>query len=169
MSRVLVPALLVVLALLLQLAVVARLPLPGAAPELLLVVVVALALAAGPRTGALAGFGGGLLADLLSDHRLGRLALVLTVVGYLAGTAGGERSLRTALRPFVVVGASAVGAVLLFAGTGVLVGDPRVTADAVSRALVGPVAYAWVVTPFVVPLVAALVRRTALEPHRRRR
>ena len=114
----------------------AALPLPGAAPELLVVVVVAYALAEGPFSGAVTGFVAGLLADLLADHALGRLALVLAVVGYLAGQVhdGTERS---TLLPFAVVAAAAAGAVLLYAAEGVVLGDPRI--DGRRAALAGQV------------------------------
>ncbi len=160
-------------ALLLQSTVLARLPLPGGAPDLLLVLVVAFALAEGPRSGTLTGFGAGLLADLGADHELGRTALVLALVGYGAGLvhddpsygASGKRS--TAV-PFVVVGLSAAAAVTVYAAEGLLLGDARITGSAWLSALVGTVLYCVLLTPFVVPVVAALVRRVGQDPLRRR-
>lgn len=157
-ARALLGVVVVVTALLLQSTVLAALPLPGAAPELLVVVVVAFALAEGPLSGAVPGFAAGLLADLLADHALGRLALVLAVVGYAAGQVHDDTE-RSTLLPFAVVAAAATGAVLLFAGEGVVLGDPRVTGAALLRSLASSVPYAVVLTPFVVPLVEALVRR----------
>lgn len=162
-ARLLLGGLVVLTALLLQVAVLARLPLPGAAPELLVLVVVAFALAEGPASGMLTGFAGGLAADLLADHALGRWALSLTVVGYLAGLAARDGA-DSLLRAVAVVGGASVGAVLLFAGTGVLLGDPRVTGEATARALAGPVAYAVLLTPLVVPPVHALLRRVDGDP-----
>ena len=161
-------------ALLLQTTVLARLPLPGGAPDLLLVVVVAFALAEGPRSGTLTGFAAGLLADLGADHELGRAALVLALVGYGAGLvhddpsygASGHRS--TAV-PFVVVGLSAAAAVTVYAAQGLLLGDPRITGGAWLRSLLGTVPYCVLLTPFVVPVVAALVRRVGRSPLRSRR
>ena len=151
-------------AVLLQTTVLARLPLPGGAPDLLLVLVVAYALAEGPLSGTVTGFAAGLLADLGADHELGRTALVLALVGYLAGQVhdgpsyggSGERS---TLLPFVVVGLSAAAAVTLYAVEGLLLGDPRVTTSAYLRALAGTVPYSVLLTPFVVPVIGALVRR----------
>lgn len=157
-QRLLLGAVVVVTALLLQTAVLAGLPLPGAAPELLVVVVVAFALAEGAWSGAVTGFVAGLLTDLLADHALGRLALVLAVVGYAAGQVHDDTE-RSTLLPFAVVGAAAAGTVLLFAAQGVVLGDPRVGGAAVLRSLLSSVPYAVVLTPFVVPLVGALVRR----------
>jgi hypothetical protein len=48
-----------------------------------------------------------------------------------------------------------------------LLGDPRVTLHAVGRSLVSSVPYAVVLTPFVIPLLSALVRRVESDPIRR--
>ena len=164
--RFLLGAVTVLLALLLQTTVVARLPLPGAAPDLLLVLVVAYALAEGSASGMLTGFTAGLLADLLSDAELGRLALVYVVVGYLAGLAADETERSTVL-PFVVVGLSAAGALVLYAAEGFLLGDPRASIAALGRALSSSVAYCVLLTPLVVPAVGLLVRRLDDSPLRR--
>ena len=156
--RALLLALLGLFALVLQTAVLARLPLPGGPPDLLLVVVVAAGLVAGPSAGALSGFGLGLLADLAGDHEAGRVALVLVAVGYLAGQLEDHVDESLAL-PVVTVAAAAVGAVLLYAAEGLLLGDPRITGSGVLASLAGTVAYSCLLTPVVVPLVAALLRR----------
>lgn len=164
--RFLLGAVTVVLVLLLQTTVVARLPLPGSPPDLLLVLVVAYALAEGPGSGMLTGVCAGLLADLLSDGELGRLALVYVVVGYAAGLAADETD-RSVTLPFGVVGLAAAGALVLHAVVGFLVGDPRSSLSALAGALISSVAYAVVLTPFVVPLVRVLVRRVDPDPARR--
>jgi rod shape-determining protein MreD len=161
----------VLTALLLQSTVLTRLPLPGGAPDLLLVLVVAFALAEGPRSGALTGFGAGLLADLGADHELGRTALVLALVGYAAGLVHDDPALgasgkRSTAVPFVVVGLSAAAAVSIYAAQGLLLGDARITGAAWRGALVGTVPYCVLLTPFVVPVVAALVRRVGQDPVR---
>lgn len=157
-TRFLLGAATVLTALLLQTAVLPALPLPGAPPELCVVLVVAFALAEGPLSGAVTGFVAGLGADLLSDHELGRLALAYALVGAASGQVGDE-SERPTLTPFAVVAAAATGAVLLFAGEGLLLGDPRVSGEALARSLTSAVPYAVLLTPLVVPVVAALVRR----------
>lgn len=159
-------------AVLLQTTVLARLPLPGGAPDLLLVLVVAFALAEGPLSGTVTGFAAGLLADLGADHELGRTALVLALVGYVAGHVPDGRSYggageRSTLLPFVVVGLSAAAAVTVYAAEGVLLGDPRVTTSAYLRALAGTVPYCVLLTPFVVPVIGVLVRRLDQDPLRR--
>ena len=153
----------VVPALLLQTTVLARLPLPGGVPDLLLVLVVAFALADGPLSGTVTGFAAGLLADLGADHELGRLALAYAVVGYAAGLVRDERP-RSPLTPFLVVAAAAAGAVCVFAAEGLLLADPRITVASFWPALLGTAIYSVLLTPLVVPPVGVLVRRLDLDP-----
>lgn len=160
--RFLLGAVAVVTALLLQTTVLARLPLPGGVPDLLLVLVVAFALTEGALSGTATGFVVGLLADLGSDHELGRAVLVYTLVGYLAGLVHDDRPRSVGL-PVAVVAASAVAAVGVYALEGLLLGDPRITAAAFWRSLGGTVTYSVLLTPLVVPLVSGLVRRLDVE------
>jgi rod shape-determining protein MreD len=158
--RALVLAALVLLAVVLQSAVVARLPLPGSPPDLVLVLVVAVGLRAGPRAGMLTGFAAGLLADLSGDAELGRLALAYVVAGGLAGLL--EDDVEGSLVLAALVGAVAAAvAVLVYAGHGVLLGDPRVTGGALGRAMASTVPYCAALTPAIVPPVGALLRRVA--------
>ena len=156
----------VVTALLLQTTVLARLPLPGGVPDLLLVVVVAFALVEGAQTGTLTGFVAGLLTDLRADHAIGRSALVYALVGYLAGLLEDDRP-RSPLLPLLTVAAAAAGAVTVYALEGLLLGDPRITGEAFWPSLAGTVTYSLLLTPLVVPVVGALVRRQDRDPFRR--
>lgn len=164
--RVLLGLAAVLSALLVQTAVLARLPLPGGVPDLLLVLVVAFALAEGPLSGALTGFAGGLVLDLGADHELGRAALVYALVGYLAGLLADDRRRSPAL-PLLVVVAAAVGAVGTYALEGLVLGDPRVQAAAFWPVLAGTTTYSVLLAPVVVPVVGALVRRLEDDPFRR--
>ena len=164
--RLLLGVVAVLTALLVQTAVLARLPLPGGAPDLVLVLVVGFALAEGPLSGTLTGFFAGLLADLGSDHELGRAALVYALVGYLAGLAADDRP-RSLLLPFGVVAVSAAGAVTTYALEGLMLGDPRIDASSYAHALAGTVGYSLLLTPFVVPVIGVLVRRLNPDPFRR--
>jgi len=152
--------------LLLQVTVVGRLPLPGVEPDLLLVLVVAFALAEGPMSGLVTGWCAGLLADALSAHELGRLALAYALAGYLAGMLQDDTD-RSTLQPFGAVALGAVVSLGAYTTVGLLLSDPRVTLDAVLHNLVSAVPYDVVLTPFVVPLVAGLVRRLDADPLRR--
>lgn len=158
LPRALVLPVLVVVAVVLQDTVVARLPLPGAAPDLVLVLVAAVGLVAGSRTGLITGFAAGLLADLTADHELGRLALVHLVVGYVAGLLQDDAE-GSVLVPTAAVGALTAGAVVLYAAEGILLGDPRITGGAFWRSLASTVPYCVALAPVVVPPVGALLRR----------
>ncbi|GAA2984001.1 rod shape-determining protein MreD [Streptomyces fulvorobeus] len=167
LNRTLLSAALVVFALVVQVSVLARLQLPGAVPDLLLLVVVALALVYGHVSGALIGFGAGLLADLAppADHAAGRYALVLCVIGYLVGLARPENGqLKSAFVPMAVVVAAAVGSTLLYAGVGALVGDTAARHVGLGSLLFTAALYDLLLAPFTVPLIMALARRTDNDP-----
>ncbi|MEU4087040.1 rod shape-determining protein MreD [Streptomyces aureus] len=166
-NRMLLSVTLVVVALVIQVSVLARLHLPGAVPDLVLLTVLALALVYGHVGGALIGFGAGLLSDLAppADHAAGRYALVLCVVGYLAGLAKPENGrLKSATGPMVVVVAAAVGSTVLYAGVGALVGDTAARHVGLSSLLITAALYDLLLAPFVVPVLMALARRAENDP-----
>lgn len=153
-------------ALLLQVTVVARLTFLGAKPDLVLVAVICFALADGPGTGMGAGFGIGLVADLLGSHTLGLLALIFCVVGYAAGVIRSYFDRLSTFTPMLVVGGLTAVAVLMYAGLGALLGDPRIDPEPVARSLVLTSLYDVVLTPFVFAAVTALRSRSD-DPARR--
>ena len=159
-SRVVLTVAALVTAVVLQVSVAARLGLPGATPDVVLLVVVGLALAYGPTYGVAVGFAGGLLLDVAPPGLapMGRWAIVLCLVGYLAGMAADEVD-RSAFVPLIVVAVAAAGSALAYAAIGGLIGDTRVTWPAVSEIVPTAVLYDVVLTPFVVTVVLALARR----------
>ncbi|WP_033306395.1 rod shape-determining protein MreD [Streptomyces iakyrus] len=166
-NRILLSSALVVVALVIQVSVLARLHLPGAVPDLLLLTVLGLALVYGHVGGALVGFGAGLLADLAppADHAAGRYALVLCVIGYLAGLVKPETGqLKSATGPMAVVVAAAVGSTLLYAGVGALVGDTAARHVGLGSLLFTAALYDLLLAPFVVPGIMALARRAENDP-----
>ncbi|MFE5029660.1 rod shape-determining protein MreD [Streptomyces sp. NPDC056656] len=166
-NRLLLSATLVVVALVVQVCVLARLQLPGAVPDLVLLTVVGLALVYGHVGGAFIGFGAGLLADLAppADHAAGRYALVLCVVGYLVGLAKPDNGqLRSAFGPMVVVVAAAVGSTLLYAFVGALVGDTAARHVGIGSLLFTAALYDLLLAPFTVPFIIALARRAENDP-----
>ncbi|GAA2470455.1 rod shape-determining protein MreD [Streptomyces thermolineatus] len=167
LNRVLLSAVLIVVALVVQVSVLARLQLPGAVPDLLLMVVLGLALTYGHTGGALVGFAAGLLADLAppADHAVGRYALVLCVVGYLAGLAKPESGQpRTAAGPMLVVAAAALASTLLYAGVGALVGDTAARQVGLAKLLFTATLYDLLLAPFTVPWILALARKLEHDP-----
>lgn len=167
LSRTVLATLLTVVALILQVTVLARLQLPGAVPDLLLLTVLALALVYGHVGGALTGFFAGLLADLAppADHAVGRYALVLCIIGYAAGLTKPETGQhRSATVPMLVVAGGALSSTLLYAGVGALVGDTAARNVGLTGLLVTALIYDLLLAPFAVPLVMALARRLENDP-----
>ncbi|WP_405481240.1 rod shape-determining protein MreD [Streptomyces sp. NBC_00009] len=166
-NRLLLSTTLVIVALVVQVCVLARLQLPGAVPDLVLLTVVGLALVYGNVGGAFIGFGAGLLADLAppADHAAGRYALVLCVVGYLVGLAKPDNGqLRSAFGPMVVVVAAAIGSTLLYAVVGALVGDTAARHVGIGSLLFTAALYDLLLAPFTVPFIIALARRAENDP-----
>ncbi|MEU3185666.1 rod shape-determining protein MreD [Streptomyces sp. NPDC006923] len=166
-NRLLLSTTLVVVALVIQVSVLSRLQLPGAVPDLMLLVVLALAFVYGPVSGALIGFGAGLLTDLAppADHAAGRYALVLCVIGYLAGVSRPEKGqLKSAFRPMILVVVAAVGTTLLYALVGALVGDTAARHVGLFSLLFTAALYDLLLAPFTVPVVMWLARRADNDP-----
>ncbi|MFG2003361.1 rod shape-determining protein MreD [Spirillospora sp. NPDC048911] len=154
-------AVVIVVALILQVSVANRLPLPGGVtPDLVLLTVVALALVNGPLAGLVAGFCAGLAADIIppADHTIGRYALAYCLIGYICGQASDEMD-RQSLVPFFAVAAGALAATVLYAGTGMLLGDPRASWTIVRRVVPLQVLYDVIASPFVVWAVLRVTRR----------
>jgi hypothetical protein len=97
---------------------------------------------------------------------MGRLALAYGVAGYVTGMLQDDTE-RSTLQPFGAVALGALVALGTYLGVGMILGDPRVTLHAVGTSLLSSVPYDVVLTPFVVPLVAGLVRRLDPDPLRR--
>jgi rod shape-determining protein MreD len=149
------------IALIVQVSVTNRLPLPGSVtPDLVLLTVVALALVNGPLVGLVTGFCAGLTADIVppADHTIGRYALVYCLVGYICGLFTDEMD-RSPVTPFVAVAAGALGGTLLYVGVGMMLGDPRAGWPVVSRVVPLAVLYDVLASPFVVWGVLRLTRR----------
>ncbi|MQA87822.1 MAG: rod shape-determining protein MreD [Streptosporangiales bacterium] len=164
--RKLLGAALVAAALVGQVTLVARLPLPGGVtPDLVLLVVVAFALTNGPLPGSVTGFAAGLAADLAppADHTIGRYALVLCLVGYLCGLVQDDLK-DSANLAFLAMVVGVTGGSLLYVGVGAVLGDLRVTWPAVTRVLPLSLLYDFVLSPFVLYVVTWLVRR--VDQHR---
>jgi rod shape-determining protein MreD len=106
-----------------------------AEPDLLLVTIVCVALAAGSIPGAAAGFAGGLLVDVMTLGTLGTTSIVLTLAGYWAGrygeTTGRGRRYAAPLAAFAISIFAGLGAVALH----FLLGEPVAARDALVTAV----------------------------------
>jgi rod shape-determining protein MreD len=142
-------------AVLLQGTVVARLPLPGGTPNLALLLVVAVGLAAGPSAGLGCGFTAGIVIDLLSNHPVGLVAVCLALTGFGVGLLE-ARPVHGTVWFLVVVAVAAAGAQLLYTALIALLAGHVGSALA---DLPSTVAYDVMLSPFVVPVVAAAERR----------
>jgi len=88
MRRRLAVSTLVLVAVIAQLSLVTRLRILGVAPDVVVVVIAAIAVRCGSETGAVTGFIAGLLIDLFLPTPAGLTALAYTLVGYGFGRAG---------------------------------------------------------------------------------
>jgi rod shape-determining protein MreD len=162
--RFLLSFVLLLVALALQLTVLDLIPFPGGVPpDLVLLVVVALALSSGPLPGAITGFAAGLALDIAppASHLIGVYALVLCLVGYFCGLIAADLQ-STVLLPLAASAVGAAGGAALYAGVGILLGDPDVTGQTVRHALPQTVLYDVLLSPFVlygVALAAKLANR----------
>jgi rod shape-determining protein MreD len=151
-----------------QLTIVNRIAFPGdAGPDLVLVLVAALALANGPLIGTLTGFWAGLALDVAppGSHFTGQNALVFCLIGYacglLADLSSGDGTAEpghTALFEIVVTAVGAVCGEALAALLGVMLSDPRVTWPAITHVLPVTAIYDVVACPFVLYAAAAALR-----------
>ncbi|WP_017594393.1 rod shape-determining protein MreD [Nocardiopsis potens] len=155
-----VSAVLLVAAVLLQVGVVDRLPLPwGAVPDAVLLVLVAVALHSGPAGAAAAGFACGLAVDLLppADHEAGRFALLYCLVGYLVSRHG-RSEVRSAWARYGVAAAASLGTAVGFALLGAVLADPRVGWAAAAFAVPATVLATMLVAPVLLAPAERLLR-----------
>jgi rod shape-determining protein MreD len=151
-------------AVIVQLTVVNRLPLPGgAAPDLVLLLVTAVAVSTSPMTGLLTGFAGGLALDVAppASHYAGEYALVFCLVGYFAARIVAAIAATTGERyPWAELGVMAAATAAGEAGKaglGLLLSDPDVTDPAIRHVLPGAIGWDLLLTPFAFLLVTWVV------------
>jgi len=153
MRRSLVFLLAMLTAALLQTTVFSQLTLFGVAPDLILVSVICLAMLEGPSTGAVAGFWGGLLRDLLLDSPKGLTGLSYLVVGYAVGTVRPYLQTTSVLVPVAGIFAGSLVGSALFEVLQALLGQQQLPFDHQLRVVGLTAIYNTLLTPFVYPLV----------------
>jgi rod shape-determining protein MreD len=156
--RVLLATAAILAAVLLQVTVLNNLPFPGGSgPDLVLVTVVAMALAGGPREGAVIGFAAGLALDIAppASGLLGQSALVFCLVGYGCGRLRVALE-RSAWLPLAGVALGAAAGEALYALVGLTFGDPDISGQAARQVLPAAIFYDLLLSPFVLYAVALL-------------
>lgn len=169
--RIGLAALFLMLAVTVQTSVLTNIAVAGVTCDLTLIVVIALALSRGPEWGAIAGFVGGLLMDIVppADHTAGRWALSMAIAGYIAGLVRREKSsgpvgpLGVALT--VVLGTAV--SFFIYSATGSLLHDPSVDWGEFGVRLGIAAGYDVVGAIVVIPLVMWIMGR--VQPARERR
>lgn len=158
LARRLVTAVLLVLAVSLQSAVLTRWNLPGSVPDLVLVMVAAFAMRQLPAHGAQLGFLAGLLLDVAppADGLIGLSAFTLTLVGYAAATFRSDFN-RSVFGPLLFCGASGALAVLVHALLGGLLGDPTISTARTPLLMLTSLVYCTLLATIVVPAVRGVV------------
>jgi len=148
-------ALLLALALVLQIAFFSHVRLVGRVPDLGLLLAVAIAFDHGPEAGAIVGFLAGLSYDLFLETPLGLTALAWALTAYTVGVLQGG-VLRTPKWFTPVIGAAAgVAAGMLFVGVGLLAGVGGVHGNQAFVTVGVASLYDALLAPFVFILVAA--------------
>jgi rod shape-determining protein MreD len=166
-ARIVLDAVVMVTALILQLSVVNLLPLPGGGPDLVLLALASLAFVQGELAGVVLGFLSGLALDLVppAEGPVGRWALVLCLMGYVAGRIG-PWVRESALRAVGVIALLALGTVVVFAGLSALLGDVGLTARSVATVALASAGYDVLLAPFLAPALMGLARRAEPSPQR---
>lgn len=143
-----------------QVSIFSQIDVWGAAPDLLLVTLVAISLLRGSVAGAVGGFFAGLLVDTAALGTLGLTSLVLTLAGFWIGRYGETTGRDRAHAPYLSI---AVVTVLYEVGLLVVhfVLGESAPAEAVFRSLLPAVALNLVVTGPVYALVRRLLRPQA--------
>ena len=116
-------AALVFVAALLQVTLIASMDVAGGAADLLLLVVLGVALLRGPVTGSVAGFGGGILVDVLTLDTLGVWALLYGLAGYWAGRYGETTGRERGYAPLLTVAAGTMALAVAGYGLHFLLGE----------------------------------------------
>jgi rod shape-determining protein MreD len=162
-------AALVLVAVVLQLAVVSQLPLFGANADLAPLIVLSVGLLGGPIAGSVVGFALGLVTDMALLQTLGVSSLLLTAVGYLGGRYRELRDATHSLVPPIAGAAATLAYAAAFSVTQFLLGvESFVSALVIRDFLVQAVLNGLLAVP-VFSVVRALLRSSLIDSYRPRR
>ena len=153
-------AAIVFVAALLQVTLVASLDVAGGAADVLLLALLSIALLRGAVTGAVAGFFGGLLVDIVTLDTLGVTALLYALAGYWTGRYGETTGRDRAHAPLLAVLVFTIA--IAFAGFGLhfLLGEEVSARRALFETLLPTVVLNLILGGAVFSLVRAVLRRS---------
>lgn len=154
-------ALIVFVAALLQVTLVASLDVAGGAADVLLLALLSIALLRGAVTGAIAGFFGGLIVDIVTLDTLGVTALLYALAGYWTGRYGETTGRDRAHAPLLAILVFTVA--IAFAGFGLhfLLGEEVSARRALFETLLPTIALNLILGGAVFSLCRSLLRRAS--------
>ncbi|MHB8513188.1 MAG: rod shape-determining protein MreD [Actinomycetota bacterium] len=151
--RTLFAFLVIITGLLLETTVFGSNTLGGTQPELVLLIVIAIAMEEGPAVGCLCGFFAGLATDLLLQLPKGLSAFVFTSIGYAVGAMREQLQGTTAWLRIAVAGVGTALGLLLYGGMAALMGISGIELVSLLRRAGLAAAYSMLLAPFVVPFI----------------
>jgi len=154
-------ALIVFVAALLQVTLVASLDVAGGAADVLLLALLSIALLRGAVTGAIAGFFGGLIVDIVTLDTLGVTALLYALAGYWTGRYGETTGRDRAHAPLLAILVFTIA--IAFAGFGLhfLLGEEVSARRALFETLLPTIALNLILGGAVFTLCRSLLRRAS--------
>ncbi|MEX2325096.1 MAG: rod shape-determining protein MreD [Nitriliruptoraceae bacterium] len=159
-ARPIVIGLALIIAVTLQTALFPLLPTGWFRPDLLLLLVVAVALEDGPLPGMRIGFAAGLVTDLLVTlSPAGVATLVMTVIGTVIGTIRPYLAPSSLTAPLFIAFASGLLGTATYGTLALLLGDDRVTGTMLVQSSVAVALYNAVLAPVVIGPVGRLLRK----------
>jgi rod shape-determining protein MreD len=162
-------AILVLVSVVAQVAVVSQFTFWGANADLTPLIPLAVGLLGGPVAGSLVGFSTGLVMDMSLVQTLGVSSLLLTGVGYLAGRYRELRDASHTLLPVVAAAVATLAYATSFSITQFLLGvDSQVSGLVVRDILIGVVVNSIVAIPLF-GAVRSILRPSLVDSHRPRR
>lgn len=150
-------ALILLTAVLLQTTVFAKLRILDVSPDLLLAVVITFALLEGPTVGAVLGFSGGFMRDLLLDAPTGLTGLSYLLVGYVVGIVRPYISSTTIFVPLTGIFVGSMAATGLYEVFQALLGERTPPLSRAIQVVLLTAVYNTLLVPFIYPLLKRIV------------
>ncbi len=147
---------LLLIAFLVQITLSSLFSIRGVQPDFILIVVVLSAFIEGPVTGALSGFVGGLMLDLVYIRNLGLGALCKTLVGYVAGLVKQTILAENIFLPMFAIFLATLIDKLILAGVSFLIGSVYPLKEVFWPQIIPAAIYNSLLIPFIYPLFLKL-------------